>query len=173
MIRVRPLAALAAALPILLGGCAEPRAGTGDAEAPSMTQLAAAHSAHAAPASDPVVQVYKTPTCGCCAAWVDHVEEMGLPTEVHDLPDVTAIKHQHGVPAHLGSCHTAVVGRYVVEGHVPADVIRRLLAEQPDVRGIAVPGMPMGSPGMEGPRRDRYDVIAFRADGSEYVFESR
>lgn len=114
--------------------------------------------------------VYKTPTCGCCTAWVDHVKANGFKVVVHDLDELTAIKREHSVPNRLQSCHTAVVGGYVVEGHVPAEDIQRLLRERPDVHGIAVPGMPMGSPGMEGPRRDSYNVIAFRLDGTQEIF---
>lgn len=119
--------------------------------------------------------VYKSPTCGCCKAWVEHVQEAGFEVEVHDVPNVQPVKEEHGLPGHLASCHTALVGGYVVEGHVPADVIRRLLAERPDVAGIAVPGMPAGSPGMEVPsgQKDAYDVIAFTRDGGVSVFESR
>jgi hypothetical protein len=121
----------------------------------------------------PVVHVYKTPTCGCCGDWVTHVENAGFETDVRDLPNVTPIRQRAGVPQHLGSCHTTLVGDYVVEGHVPADVIRRMLREKPDIAGIAVPGMPMGSPGMEGPFSERYDIIAFRKDGSQYVYDTR
>lgn len=119
--------------------------------------------------------VYKTPTCGCCRAWVDHVREAGFDVEVHDMPDVQPVKQEHGLPGHLASCHTAIVDGYVVEGHAPADVIRRMLAERPQVAGIAVPGMPMGSPGMEVPggRKDPYDIIAFTRDGKVSVYESR
>jgi hypothetical protein len=120
-----------------------------------------------------VVTVYKSPTCGCCAKWVDHLRESGYQVEVRDTADVQPVKTAHGLPGHLASCHTALVGGYVVEGHVPADVIRRLLRERPAVAGIAVPGMPGGSPGMEGPRKDPYDVIAFTRDGSTSVYESR
>lgn len=123
----------------------------------------------------PVMRIYKTPTCGCCAAWVDHVKEAGFRVEVHDMSDVAPVKQEHGLPGELASCHTAVVDGYVVEGHVPADVIRRMLREKPAIAGIAVPGMPMGSPGMEVPggRKDPYDVVAFTKDGSKQVFESR
>ncbi len=119
--------------------------------------------------------VYKSPTCGCCSAWVEHVQAAGFEVEVHDVPNVQPVKEQNGLPAHLGSCHTTLVGGYVVEGHVPADVIRRLLAERPQIAGIAVPGMPLGSPGMEVPggRKDPYDVMAFTRDGRVSVFESR
>lgn len=116
--------------------------------------------------------VYKTPTCGCCAAWVTYVRRAGFQVEVHDLPDLTEIKRSSGVPQSGESCHTAQVGGYFVEGHVPVEDIRRMLAERPDIRGIAVPGMPAGSPGMEVPggRADRYQVKAVRRDGSAVVF---
>lgn len=123
----------------------------------------------------PVMRIYKTPTCGCCAAWVDHVKEAGFRVEVHDMNDVAPVKREHGLPGELASCHTAVVDGYVVEGHVPADVVQRMLREKPAIAGIAVPGMPRGSPGMEVPggRVDPYDVMAFTKDGSQQVFESR
>jgi hypothetical protein len=118
--------------------------------------------------------VYKSPTCGCCSKWVEHVQQAGFQVEVHDTANVAPIKNEHGLPQHLASCHTAIVDGYVIEGHVPADVIRRLLAERPQVAGIAVPGMPTGSPGMEmGDRKDPYDVIAFARDGKLSVYESR
>lgn len=143
-------------------------AATSDA---AQSNMAAAQAARGAPVR---MVVYKTPTCGCCRAWVDHVQAAGFQVEVQDMPDVAPIKNEHGVPGHLGSCHTALVDGYVIEGHVPADVIRRLLRERPQVAGIAVPGMPAGSPGMEmGDRKDPYDVIAFARDGKVSVFESR
>ena len=132
---------------------------------------AAAQAARGAPVR---MVVYKTPTCGCCRAWVEHVQAAGFQVEVQDMPDVSPVKNEHGVPGHLASCHTALVDGYVIEGHVPADVIRRLLSERPQVAGIAVAGMPAGSPGMEmGDRKDPYDVIAFARDGKVSVFESR
>lgn len=150
------------ALPLLLAGCAESEADT-HATTSAMAEVNAAL---------PVVHVYKTPTCGCCKAWVAYMEQAGFRTETEDMPNVDAVKQRLGVPGHLASCHTAVIGDYVIEGHVPADAIRRLLAERPEVAGLAVPGMPMGSPGMEGPRKDPYDVIAFGTDGGEFVFAS-
>lgn len=119
--------------------------------------------------------VYKTPTCGCCRTWVDQARAAGFELEVHDVDRVEPVKHEHGLPGHLASCHTALVDGYVVEGHVPFDVIRRLLRERPQVAGIAVPGMPAGSPGMEVPsgRKDPYDIIAFTRDGQVSVYESR
>lgn len=119
------------------------------------------------------IRVFKTPTCGCCAKWVEHMRQAGFAPEVQDLPHLGAIKQSAGVPGKLQSCHTALVGDYVVEGHVPADVVRQLLEQKPPVAGIAVPGMPMGSPGMEGPRKDPYQVIAFTKDGQERVFAER
>jgi hypothetical protein len=120
------------------------------------------------------LQVYKTPTCGCCGNWVDHVRAAGFTPAVHDMADLSGVKAKAGVPADLQSCHTAFVGGYVIEGHVPADVIRRLLQEKPDIAGIAVPGMPIGSPGMEqGSRKDAYEVIAFTKDGKTSVYAKR
>jgi hypothetical protein len=120
------------------------------------------------------MKVYKTPTCGCCGLWVDHVKAAGFKPEVIDLPTLTLIKQNSGVPQRLGSCHTALVEGYVVEGHVPADVIHKLLKDRPQVTGIAVPGMPIGSPGMEqGSRKDPYDVLTFDKNGRTTVFASR
>lgn len=123
-------------------------------------------------ASDSVLVVYKTPTCGCCKGWVEHMQQAGFAVEVHDLPDLTAVKHEAAVPEELQTCHTARIGGYVIEGHVPAADVRRLLAERPAVAGIGTPGMPMGSPGMEGAYRDRYDVVTFGGNGKSTVFAS-
>ena len=109
--------------------------------------------------------VYKSPTCGCCTAWVDYLREEGFTAEVVDVDDLAPVKQRHGVPQRLGSCHTAVVDGYVVEGHVPADDIRRLLAERPDVAGISAPGMPQQSPGMYSRVPKGYDVVSFARDG--------
>ena len=118
--------------------------------------------------------VHKTPTCGCCRAWVDHLRAQGFHVETVDRDDLTMVKAANGVPGGLQSCHTATVGGYVVEGHVPAGDIRRLLAERPAVAGIAVPGMPVGSPGMEvpGTPTERYDVVSFDRAGATQVFAS-
>jgi hypothetical protein len=123
----------------------------------------------AAPAV-PSMQVYKSRTCGCCNKWIDHVRAAGFSVDATDVDDVQPYKRQYNVPAQLGSCHTALVERYVIEGHVPADDIIRLLRERPEVLGLAVPGMPMGSPGMEGPTAEPYDTLAFAADGTTSVF---
>lgn len=120
----------------------------------------------------PLVVVYKTPTCGCCGGWVEHIRDAGFPVEVHDLDNLNAIKERVGVPYGKGSCHTAEVGGYFVEGHVPAADIRRLLAEKPQAKGLTVPGMPAGSPGMEVPDGtvQPYDVELVAADGTTTVF---
>lgn len=124
-------------------------------------------------ADGPVVRVVKSPTCGCCTEWVDHLEENGFRVEVEETRAVGAAKARLGVPGELSSCHTAQVGGYVVEGHVPAGEIRRLLEEQPEgVKGLAVPGMPAGSPGMEGPPPVPYDVVAFDGSGGRSVWAS-
>jgi len=142
---------------------------------PAVLLLSAASMGAAAqtpPAPTPVA-VYKSATCGCCAKWNDHMRTAGFTVNSTDLHDVAPVKDKHGVPANMRSCHTAVVGGYVIEGHVPADVIKKLLRERPDVVGIAVPGMPMGSPGMEGPRVDSYNVMSFDKSGATKVYASR
>jgi hypothetical protein len=121
------------------------------------------------------ITVYKTPTCGCCKLWVDHLVKNGFAPKSHDLPDLTETKDALNVPDALRSCHTAVLGRYVFEGHVPADLIKKFAAEKPaNLIGLAVPGMPAGSPGMEVPgRKDAYEVIAFTRDGKRSVYAKR
>jgi hypothetical protein len=115
----------------------------------------------------PKMTVTKDPSCGCCGAWVEHVRKAGLSVEVMESAEVNRLKVRLGVPEALASCHTAEIGGYVIEGHVPADVIKRLLAERPQGKGLAVPGMPVGSPGMEveGVEDDTYDVVLFGAAG--------
>lgn len=127
-------------------------------------------SALAAEAARPIV-VYKDANCGCCREWVTHLRKSGFTPTAHDRTDMDALKDSLGVPTALRSCHTAVVGRYLIEGHVPASDIVKLLATKPKVAGLAVPGMPAGSPGMDmGGRTDRYQVIAFSANGATKVF---
>lgn len=121
----------------------------------------------------PTVTVYKSPSCGCCTKWVGHLEQSGFKVKTTNMPNVAPMKERLGVPVGLGSCHTAVVDGYVVEGHVPADVIHQLLTERPDVTGIAVAGMPIGSPGMEGPNPQPYNVVAFTKDGQQRIYASR
>lgn len=120
------------------------------------------------------ITVYKSPTCGCCAAWNDHMTANGFAVTVRDTENLAPIKAEAGVPGRLQSCHTAIVQGYVVEGHVPADLVKRLLQEKPKVAGIAVPGMPIGSPGMEqGPAKQAYDVLLFDAQGRTTVYARR
>ncbi len=114
--------------------------------------------------------VYKTPWCGCCAGWADHIEAGGMSVQIVELEDLESIKTLAGVPESLRSCHTAMVGDYVIEGHVPLATIRDLLASQPAIAGIAVPGMPIGSPGMEGPNPQPYEVITIEDGKAGEVF---
>ena len=158
--------------------------GAGEQSSQSASAGVDTHAGHAAagsavvtaglPDSALVATVYKTPTCGCCKAWVDHLTASGFRVTTVDREDLAPIKAQHGVGEHLASCHTALIGGYVVEGHVPAADIVRLLKERPAVAGIAAPGMPTGSPGMEkpGPPADRYDVVSFDQAGATRVFAS-
>ena len=119
------------------------------------------------------ITVYKSPTCGCCKKWIAHMEDNGFNVRAHDTQDVRSIKQQNGVSDRLASCHTALVDGYVIEGHVPADAVKKLLKEKPVAAGLAVPGMPMGSPGMEGPHKDPYDVVLFNRSGDTAVYERR
>jgi hypothetical protein len=121
----------------------------------------------------PKVVVYKDPACTCCGKWVAHLQREGFPATATDVRDITAIKVKYNVPGKLQSCHTALVGSYVIEGHVPASDIRRLLKERPNVAGLTVPGMPTGSPGMEGLNGKPYDVIAFDAAGKTRVYSTQ
>lgn len=118
------------------------------------------------------VEVWRTPGCGCCKAWARRLEAAGFVTSLHDSTDLDTVRRSAGVPDDLAGCHTAWVDGYVVEGHVPLEAIRRLLTERPSVVGLAVPGMPLGSPGMEvtGEPADAFAVIAFAADGSREVY---
>lgn len=120
----------------------------------------------------PTITVYKDPSCGCCKNWIEHLVKHGYRVEAKDTPDMTEIKHTLGVPARLTACHTATVGGYLIEGHVPAADIDRLLAQKPRIAGLAVPGMPMGSPGMDGPRAEAYRVLTFDKSGKTTVFAS-
>lgn len=127
----------------------------------------------ALPAAAGEMTVWKSPSCGCCGAWIAHMRAAGFGVVVKDVEDVGPIKRAKGVTPERASCHTAVIDGYVVEGHVPADSLKRLLVERPAVKGIAVPGMPMGSPGMEGPHKDPYDVVLFDAKGRITVWDKR
>jgi hypothetical protein len=125
-----------------------------------------------ASAARPPVTVYKDPSCGCCKAWVAHMEKSGFVVTAHDDSDMDARKDHYGVPSGVRSCHTALVGSYVVEGHVPASDVDRMLKEQPKVAGLSVPGMVTGSPGMEGSMSNPYTVLAFQKTGATTPFAS-
>ena len=142
--------------------------------APAQKHVTPVFAAQTADADLPVAVVYKSPTCGCCNAWVDHMRQSGFRVEAHDTSNVDPIKDAGHVPQNGRSCHTAQIGKFVIEGHVPADLIKKLLAENPaDVAGLTVPGMVTGSPGMEGPNPQHYDILAFTKDGQTRVYASR
>jgi len=121
-------------------------------------------------AQPPLVKVWKTPTCGCCGKWVRHMQAAGFRVEVTDVANVDPIKTANGLPLRLASCHTALVDGYVIEGHVPAGDVRRLLKERPDIVGLTAPGMPPGSPGMDVPGSPPYDVLSLDKDGKTAVY---
>ena len=137
--------------------------------------VAAPRFARAMISAAPILMtVYKSPSCGCCKSWVTHMQGAGFTVKVIDLDDLTTVKRNAGVPQKLQSCHTALVGGYVVEGHVPADLVKKMLNQKPPITGLAVPGMVTGSPGMEmGDSKDPYDVIAFDRTGKTSVFAKR
>ena len=112
-------------------------------------------------AAEPVITVHRDPNCGCCLGWVQHLQKAGFPTKVLETKDLDAVKTRLGVPDDLAACHTAEVSGYVIEGHVPAAALQRFLAEKPNATGLAVPGMPIGSPGMEGGKPEVYEVVLF------------
>lgn len=122
-------------------------------------------------AAGPKINVYKTATCGCCAKWVEHLKAAGFEVDVQNVPSTAEYRQKYGVPEQMQSCHTAVVGGYSIEGHVPVREIQRLLKSGVKAKGLAVPGMPAGSPGMEGPRSDAYSVLLFEADGKSTVYQ--
>jgi hypothetical protein len=151
---------------VFLAACGGADASPGDAAEGSLALAAAEQQL-------PGMLVYKTATCGCCSGWVDHVRQAGFAVDARDLPgnvELMQVKLDAGVPVELSSCHTTLVDGYVIEGHVPVDQVRRLLAERPNVVGIAAPGMPAGSPGMDVPNSPPYEIIAWTHDGTRSVF---
>lgn len=118
----------------------------------------------------PTVTVWKSPTCGCCGSWVEHMRAAGFEVTTKNVEDMQSVKQQLGMPETLQSCHTALVGGYLIEGHVPAEDVKRLIAEKRAVKGLAVPGMPSGSPGMEDGYKDPYSVLSFDGAGKTEVF---
>ena len=167
----RPVVALCT-LGALLAGCGspEPTSNTVGTREPVATQAQTT-----APTKAEAITVFRDPNCGCCSLWAEHARRAGYDVRVTDHPDMASIKQRYGVPTELTSCHTSLVGGYVVEGHVPVEDIARLLRERPtDIRGIGVGGMPTGSPGMESPNgtKEPYDVVAFGADGRTRIYRS-
>lgn len=118
----------------------------------------------------PSGELFHDPACGCCGKWAQHMQANQLALQAQARPDMAALKKQLGIPATLQSCHTARIGGYLIEGHVPAAVVQRLLKEKPAIAGLAVAGMPIGSPGMEGGVRQPYQVVAFTRDGRQHVY---
>ena len=146
------LAALAAGL-LFLAGC-----GLGDSASAALN------------IPEGKVTLYKSPTCGCCAVYSSYLGKKGLKAEIVDVPDIQVIKEQYKIPSSMESCHTTVIGDYFVEGHVPLEAIAKLMAEKPDIRGIAMPGMPTGSPGMSGAKSGPFVVYAVGNNGNTYEF---
>jgi len=138
-----------------------------------LARIAWAQAGARTAAGGATIEVFKDPTCGCCSIWVEHLKSAGFKAVVSNSADMTAIKNEHKVPAQARSCHTALVGGYVLEGHVPASDVQRLLKEKPKVLGLAVPGMPLGSPGMEAPGGKPYDVLTFDKDGKTAVYSTQ
>ena len=133
---------------------------------------AAVRTPTASDAKKPTITVYKDPSCGCCKNWIEHLIKHGYRVDAKDTPNMAEIKRTLGVPDAVTSCHTAMVNGYLIEGHVPSGDIDRLLAKKPHVAGLAVPGMPTGSPGMEGARARHYQVLSFDKTGKTQVFAS-
>lgn len=124
-----------------------------------------------AAAANPEIEIFKSPSCGCCTKWADYLKDNGFDVKLKETENLNPIKMSARIPAGKGSCHTAFIDGYVIEGHVPAEDIKRLLEEKPDAQGLTVPGMPVGSPGMEmGARKDAYQVLIFQKDGTTEVF---
>ena len=142
----------------------------GCSEANASPETAALAVASAADQTLPTVLVYKSASCGCCNGWIEHLQAAGFTVDARNVTDLMGVKRDGGVPVAMSSCHTAIIDGYIVEGHVPADQVKRLLAERPDIAGIAVPGMPAGSPGMEGRNAVPYQVLSFTHTGEAAVF---
>ena len=158
---------------VAIAGCSkEPATQQPAAAAPAATDQSSATLASNKADLIPI-KVYKDPNCGCCKEWVKHLEANGFKVETMDMPDLSLLKQKYGVKPEIQACHTAIVGDYVVEGHVPADLIKQMLKDKPAIAGLAVPGMPQGSPGMEGANKERYDVLTFDRAGRTTVYAQR
>lgn len=162
---------LCAALLVLGASCSSPRSDS-DAETPPPPVIAS-QPAQPAGADTATLVVYKEATCPCCNAWVDYMRDNGFRVVTYNVNDLDAVKQKHDIARDLQSCHTTEVGGYYVEGHVPADLVRKLLAERPPIAGIAVPGMPVGSPGMEVGPPEPYDILSVDSAGRTAIFGSK
>ena len=180
---IRALALTVALTACTRGAPRDSESGTAASGAPGTTASGAAQSAPQQPAATAsatanasivpagtTITVYKSPTCGCCGKWEDHMRAAGFTVKSVATNDLDAVKRTHAIPLDKQSCHTGLVNGYIVEGHVPALDVARMLSEKPDIRGIAAPGMPAGSPGMEGAWRDAYDVVTLPKTGQSKVW---
>lgn len=155
------LAVSLAATSIVLASCAKGPGASATSDSAAIEQAALVSE----------LTVFRSPTCGCCGKWIEHMESVGFRVKDEITEDMTAVKQQHGVPNNMASCHTTVANGYVIEGHIPAADVAQLLTEKPDVAGIAVPGMPIGSPGMEsGDYVEPYTVFSFTETGETTSF---
>jgi len=163
---------IAAPLALIVAACggAEAAQETATQGGSAVQEQPAVSAAAVAPQESTPIMVYKTEGCGCCNGWVEHLQAAGFQVDARNVQDLMSIKGDAGVPADLSSCHTALIDGYVVEGHVPAYVVRKLLEERPEITGITVPGMPVGSPGMEGANAKPYEVLSFDREGNRAVF---
>lgn len=164
-------AASGAALLLIGQACSRGEASRVDV-AQGAPDASGAPQAGAAPASLPALTMYKDPNCGCCAKWGDHMRRAGFTVTEQNTSDVPSVKREQGVPERLYSCHTALVGAYVIEGHVPADLVQKILTERPAIRGLSAPGMPQSSPGMD-IGNEKYEVISFTQQGETAVYAVR
>lgn len=161
----QPRASIGPLLLILVAAC-----GVGEARDADAAHVSDGAPTRAVADALPRALVYKTPSCGCCTLWVDHMREAGFEVDARDLNDIIPVKIDAGVPPRMSSCHTTLIDGYVVEGHIPAEHVKRLLEERPDIVGIAVPGMPIGSPGMEGIGARPYQVLSWDREGNVEVY---
>ena len=159
---------------LVIAGCSKTESTQADSASLSFSRGEPQAMPSASPAAAlATVKVYKDPNCGCCKEWVARMEQAGFKVETVDMPDLSAVKAKYGITHDLEACHTAIVNNYVVEGHVPPDLIVKMLNEKPAIKGLAVPGMPMGSPGMEGASTQPYDVLTFDGTGHTAVYAHR
>jgi hypothetical protein len=171
IVPTRAAPGLCAALVLLGAACSSPRSDSNPETAPA--SVIASQPAQPTGADTSTLVVYKESTCPCCNAWVDYMRDNGFRVVTYNVTDLDAVKQKHDIAGNLQSCHTTEVGGYYVEGHVPVDMVRKLLAERPPIAGIAVPGMPVGSPGMEVGPPEPYDILSVDSAGRTAIFGSK